>query len=85
MKSAVCLRYKEGERAPLVVARGQGFIAERIIEKARESNIPLYTDPNLAGLLMALQPGDEIPKPLYEACAKVIAFILKLKKGSKGH
>lgn len=80
MKRAICLRYKEGDRAPLVVAKGQGLIAEKIIERAKKNNIPLYADPNLVSLLMSIQQGDEIPRTLYEACAKVIAFILKLKK-----
>jgi len=83
MKRAVCLRYKEGNRAPVLVAKGQGFIAQRIVEIAKEKNIPIYLDPNLSSVLMKLDVGNEIPTPLYEACAKVIAFVLKIKEERK--
>lgn len=81
MKRAICLRYKEGDIAPVVVAKGSGHIASKIIEVAEKNDIPLYRDPNLSSILMHIPIGEEIPKPLYEACAKVIAFVLKLEKG----
>lgn len=79
MKRAVCLRYKEGDIAPVVVAKGKGYVAENIIEIAKKKDIPIYPDPDLSSILMNISPGDEIPKPLYKACAEVIAFVLKLK------
>ncbi len=80
MKKAACLRYKESDMAPIVVAKGYGFIAEKIIEIAKKNNIPIYLDPNLSSILMKVDVGDEIPRPLYEAVAKVIAFVLKLEE-----
>ncbi|MEW6103015.1 MAG: EscU/YscU/HrcU family type III secretion system export apparatus switch protein [bacterium] len=78
MKKAVALRYEKKERAPVVVAKGQGYIAEKIIEEAAKNNIPIYTDPNLSSILMRLERGEEIPRELYEAVAKALAFVLKL-------
>ncbi|MEW6482666.1 MAG: EscU/YscU/HrcU family type III secretion system export apparatus switch protein [bacterium] len=80
MKRAVCLRYEKKEGAPVVVAKGQGYIAEKIIEKAMKNNIPIYTNPNLASILMRVEMGEEIPEILYEACAKALAFVLKLEE-----
>jgi flagellar biosynthesis protein len=66
--------YYDGETAPKVSAKGEGFVAERIVEIARAHGIPLYDDPQLAGLLARVELGDEIPEALYVAVARVIAF-----------
>lgn len=78
---AVALRYdKEKEQAPRVIAMGVDLIALRIRELAGENNIPLYEDPPLARKLYAeAELGDEIPLELYEAVAKVVAFIYGIK------
>jgi len=70
---AVALRY-EGVGAPKVTAKGEGLLAEKIIETARECGVPMYDDPQLAALLSKLELGDEIPETLYLAIARVIAF-----------
>ena len=70
---AVALRY-EGIGAPKVTAKGEGLLAEKIIETARECGIPMYDDPQLAALLSRLELGDEIPETLYLAVARIIAF-----------
>ncbi|NLG77146.1 MAG: type III secretion protein [Xanthomonadaceae bacterium] len=70
---AVALHYS-GRGAPRVVAKGGGDIAERIIETAREHNVPLQEDAPLAAALSRLDLGREIPRELYVAVAHVLAF-----------
>jgi flagellar biosynthesis protein len=70
---AVALHYS-GSGAPRVVAKGGGQIAERIIETAREHNVPLQEDAALASALSRLDLGREIPRELYVAVAHVLAF-----------
>jgi flagellar biosynthesis protein len=83
-KKAVALKYnKDKDRAPKVVAKGKGYIAEKIIEAARENNVPLYEDKNLSQVLEALDLDTEIPPELYRAVAEVLAFIYKLNKMAK--
>jgi flagellar biosynthesis protein len=72
---AVALHYNvNGSGAPRVVAKGGGEIADKIIETAREHNVPLQEDAALASALSKLDIGREIPKELYVAVAHVLAF-----------
>jgi flagellar biosynthesis protein len=72
---AVALHYNvNGSGAPRVVAKGGGEVAEKIIETAREHNVPLQEDAALATALSKLDIGREIPKELYVAVAHVLAF-----------
>lgn len=77
---AVALRYdKEKEAAPRVIAMGVDFLALKIRETAKEHDIPLYEDPPLARQLYAeAEVGEEIPLELFEAVAKVVAYIYSL-------
>lgn len=70
---AVALHYN-GNGAPRVVAKGGGELAERIVETAREHNVPLQEDAALASALARLELGREIPRELYVAVAHVLAF-----------
>jgi flagellar biosynthesis protein len=70
---AVALHYS-GSGAPRVVAKGGGDVAQRIIETAREHNVPLQEDAALASALSRLDLGREIPRELYVAVAHVLAF-----------
>jgi len=83
-KKAVALKYnRDKDNAPKVVAKGKGYVAEKIIEAARENNVPLYEDKNLSQVLEALDLDTEIPHELYRAVAEVLAFIYKLNKMAK--
>jgi flagellar biosynthesis protein len=77
-KQVVALRY-EGDSAPKVTAKGQGKIAEQILQVASEYNIPLYQDKELTQLLSKVDLGDEIPEKLYHAIAKVLYFIYMIE------
>ncbi len=70
---AVALHYN-GNGAPRVTAKGGGLVADRIVETAREHNIPLQEDAALATSLSRLDLGTEIPRELYVAVAHVLAF-----------
>jgi flagellar biosynthesis protein len=77
-KKAVALSYnQETDNAPKVVAKGQGEIAKKIIELAKKHNIPIVEDPLLVDSLIKIDLYREIPPELYEAVAKIIAYILR--------
>jgi len=78
---AVALRYDgEQDRAPRVVAKGSGPLAERIMAVAREHGVPLHEDAGLAGALYRLDLLEEIPPELYRAVAEVLAFLYVLDR-----
>ena len=74
----VALTY-DGTSAPVLSAKGTGEIAEEIIAIAKEHNIPIREEPELAELLSELKLDQEIPKELYIAVAEVISFAYMLK------
>lgn len=70
---AVALRY-DGRDAPRVTAKGEHELARAICDIAREHDVPLYENPQLAVVLSQIELGEEIPENLYRAVAEVIAF-----------
>ncbi len=72
---AVALKY-EGEGAPVVVASGMGYLAERMVEVASESGVPVYEDNSLATMLSQLALGQEIPEALYQAIVEIYVYFL---------
>ncbi|QED47527.1 EscU/YscU/HrcU family type III secretion system export apparatus switch protein [Cytobacillus dafuensis] len=77
-KEAIALTYdRNGKDAPYISAKGQGFIAENILERAKEHNIPIQEDPSLIELLGKLNINEQIPEELYQAVAEVFAFVYK--------
>jgi flagellar biosynthesis protein len=78
-KKAAALCYDQArDMAPRVVAKGKGHIAEQIVRVARENDVPLVEDGNLANVLEALELESQIPAELYRAVAEVLAFIYRL-------
>ena len=65
-QKAVALKYEGGDIAPIIVATGMGYTAERIVQSALEHDIPVYEDNSLATLLSRLELGEEIPPELYK-------------------
>jgi len=61
--------------APVLAAFGEGYVASKIIEIARESGVPVLPDPSLTSMLSKISVGDEIPPEMYEAVAKILAFV----------
>ena len=74
-KTAVALAFEPGDVAPKILATGKGTVAEKIIEKAKESDVPFYKDNKLADTLSKLDIGDAIPPELYEVVAEILLFV----------
>lgn len=74
-KIAVALEYTPGEQAPKILATGRGHIAESIIEKAGEADVPVYEDSKLASTLSKLEIGEMIPPELYTVVAEILVFV----------
>jgi len=78
-RKAAALRYdSERDSAPKIVAKGSGKVAEKIIEIARQYNIPIKDDPELVEILSTLDIYQEIPPELYKAVAEILAFIYRI-------
>ncbi|MFD1735800.1 FlhB-like flagellar biosynthesis protein [Bacillus salitolerans] len=78
---AIALSYDNNKQsAPKVIAKGKGIIAENIIEKAIEHDVPIQEDPSLVEVLSQLQINETIPEELYQAVAEVFAFIYRVDK-----
>lgn len=80
VKQAVAIEYDPTDMAPKIVATGKGKVAEKIIEKAKESDVPIHEDAKLAGTLSKLDIGDYIPPELYEVVAEILVFVDKMEK-----
>lgn len=80
VKQAIALEYDPGDDAPRVIASGRGVLAERIIERAQESNVPVHRDDKLADTLSRLDIGDMIPPELYEVVAEILIFVDSMDK-----
>lgn len=75
-KKAAALKYETGYTAPIVTAVGMGLVADRIVEKAAESEVPIVYNKELADLLTNVEVGSNIPYELYDAIAEVIGYIM---------
>jgi flagellar biosynthesis protein FlhB len=79
---AVALQYKVGiMSAPRVIAKGRGWLAERIKSEGRDNDIPLVENVPLArALYRSVQIDQEIPGDLFKAVAEVLAFVYRTRK-----
>ena len=80
IKQAVALEYDPNDMAPKIVATGRGRVAERIIEEAKENDVPIHQDDKLADTLSKLDIGEYIPPELYEVVAEILVFVDKMEK-----
>lgn len=77
-KKAVALKYTPGESdAPVVVAKGQGKLAESILEKAKEHGVPVQEDAALVEILSKLDLDQQIPPELYQLVAEVLTYVYR--------
>jgi flagellar biosynthesis protein len=75
-KLAAAIRYDSAkDDAPRLTAKGKGHVAERIIELARQHNIPVRSDKALVQILSKLDLDQQIPPDLYRAVAEILAFV----------
>ncbi len=83
-QQAVALKYDmEQDRAPKVVAKGRGHVAENILAAAQQNSIPVYQNKTLVSMLMALDIDREIPPELYRTIAEVMAYVYRIDKKAK--
>lgn len=75
-RQAAALKYDpDSNEAPIITAMGQGIIAQKIVESAREHDIPVVQNESLSEVLQSLSVGDAIPPRLYEAVAQILVFV----------
>ena len=76
-KKAVALKYDENSGlAPVIVASGMGYMAEKIVEVANENGVAVYEDTSLATMLTQLELGAEIPEELYKTIVDIYVYFL---------
>ena len=77
-KKAVALMYAQNSAAPRIVAKGAGFMAQVIEQRAKEHEIPVAIEPELVELLVQLDLNSLIPPELYAAVAEVLAWAFEV-------
>src|SRR3954470_12956656 len=78
---AAALSYSQGDRAPRVVAKGYGLVADQIIARAREHGVFMHESREMVALLMQVDLDRDIPPALYRAVAELLAWLYRLEKG----
>ena len=85
---AAALRYEPDppfqDAAPRLVAKGQGLLAERILELAREHGVSITRDPDLLAALDPLDLDQLIPPELFQAVALLLAALYRANRGLSG-
>ena len=85
LKSAVALKYHtKQDAAPKVTAKGEGLVAERIIQLAKENQVPIKEDPDLVQILSQVDINKEVPPSVYKVVAELLAFVYKLNNKYQG-
>ena len=79
-QAAIALQYEPTDQAPKVIATGQGYVAEKILQVAKQENIPIHQDAKLAGNLRELSVGEYIPPDLYQVVAEILVFVDSMDK-----
>ena len=80
-QTAIALSYPEGFPAPFIVAKGKGFIAEKMLEIAEQNKIPVVKEELAANVLSLYDIGDYIPAETYEVIAGIFAFLYRMNDG----
>lgn len=79
-KTAVALEYTAGDKAPKVIATGQGYLAEKIVDVAKEADVPIHKDEKLARSLSVLDIGEYIPPELYSIVAEILVYVDSMER-----
>ena len=82
-RRAVALKYPQGVEAPLIIAKGEGRIAEQIINEAEKNNIHIEEDSALVDLLGLSEVGSLVPEAAWKSLAVIFSFILSDKEEEK--
>ncbi|MGO9137371.1 MAG: EscU/YscU/HrcU family type III secretion system export apparatus switch protein [Syntrophales bacterium] len=85
VRMAAALKYDpQKDAAPLLTAKGRGFVAEKIIDIAKRNRIPIKEDANLVQILSKLEIDEQIPPVLYKVVAEILAFVYSLNEKLRG-
>lgn len=76
---AAALSYKQGQYAPVVIAKGNGIMAEAIIACAKDAGVYVHESPELVTLLMQVDIDQQIPPDLYRAVAEILVWLYKME------
>jgi len=79
----VALQYGKDDTAPVVVASGMGYLAEKMVDVAQQNGVPVYEDDSLASMLTQLKLGQEIPEELYQAIVEIYVYFLNFDPNSR--
>ena len=83
-QKAVALRYDETkDKAPIIVASGLGYVAEKIVEIANDNDVPVLEDNSLATVLTQMDLGSAIPEELYQAVVDIYLYFLNFTPGKQ--
>ncbi len=82
-RKAIALQYGRDDTAPVVVASGMGYMAEKIVDVAQKNGVPVYEDDSLATMLTQLKLGQEIPEELYQAIVEIYVYFLNFDPSSR--
>ncbi len=82
MRKAVALDYNPGQEAPVIVAKGRGELAERIVRIAEENGVTIVNRGSVAERLYLFDPGTLIPEDLYEVIAQLYAYLINVDEAS---
>jgi flagellar biosynthetic protein FlhB len=79
---AVAIRYRRGvDRAPLLLAKGVGLLAAKIVSLGKGHGVPVVEAPPLArAVYRYVEPDEHVPVALYRACAEVLAYVWRMQK-----
>ena len=77
---AVALKYNTSkDKAPVVIASGSGYIADKVVEIAEKNGVPVYRDASLSVMLSQLEIGSEIPEELFSSIVDIYVYFLNFK------
>lgn len=84
-KKAVAIRYdQEKDPSPKVIGKGLGHMAEKMLELARQHEIPIHEDADLVEVLAKLEVNQEIPESTYVVVAEILAFVYRTNRSFTG-
>lgn len=84
MRVAAALRYRGGQSAPVVTAKGRGPVADEIVRRAGLNGVAIHVSDNLAAMLMQVDIDRAIPPQLFQAVAQLLAWLYRLEGHDPG-
>jgi flagellar biosynthesis protein len=77
-KKGIAVGYSPGNSAPEILAIAKGILVDKLINIAKENNITIYKDSDLAEILSLMTPGDKVPENLFHILSEVLAYCYRI-------